>query len=201
MQQTTSVAVLATHLARTDRRALSQAWYDALHLADHAPPPRARLPAATSAASRGTRTAARPDANGPLAERVDSRAATTNAPAARNAAGANAANAATAANATATSAVNASSSQARCGARAGSPEHGDSAARIDHATVRRPAQPGAASFTVQAPDGRVHLVVRSDGARTRVVAVCAPPLRERVERVLAHVRFTLAGAGVRAEAA
>ena len=33
MQQTTRVAVLATQLAQTDRRALSQAWYSALHLA------------------------------------------------------------------------------------------------------------------------------------------------------------------------
>jgi hypothetical protein len=43
--------------------------------------------------------------------------------------------------------------------------------------------------------------VRSDGARTRVVAVCAPPLRERVERALAQARFALAGCGVRAEVA
>src|SRR5665213_601181 len=37
MQQTIGVAVVAAQLAATDRRALSQAWYSALHLADHAP--------------------------------------------------------------------------------------------------------------------------------------------------------------------
>ena len=47
----------------------------------------------------------------------------------------------------------------------------------------------------------MHVLVRSDGERTRVVAVCAPSLRERVERALAHVRFALAGSGVRAEVA
>ena len=75
------------------------------------------------------------------------------------------------------------------------------ARRIERALSRRAPRPGATSFTVNAADGRVHLVVRSDGARTRVLAVCAPPLRERVERALAHVRFTLAGTGVRAEVA
>ena len=37
MQHTTGVAVVATQLADTDRRALSQAWYSALHLADQPP--------------------------------------------------------------------------------------------------------------------------------------------------------------------
>ena len=59
----------------------------------------------------------------------------------------------------------------------------------------------ALSFTVPAAGGRVQLVVRCDGTRTRVVAVCAPALRERVERALAQARFALAGCGVRAEAA
>ncbi|MEA2722054.1 MAG: hypothetical protein QOJ39_3918, partial [Candidatus Eremiobacteraeota bacterium] len=63
------------------------------------------------------------------------------------------------------------------------------------------ARGGSASFTVNVAGGRVHLLVRSDGACTRVVAVCAPLLRERVERALAHVRFALAGAGMRAEVA
>ena len=79
MQQTTSVAVLATHLAQTDHRALSQAWYSALHLADHAPPPpRARtvsvaspraFEAATSARAAGRRSP-NGTATGARAERV-----------------------------------------------------------------------------------------------------------------------------------
>ncbi|MDB5069967.1 MAG: hypothetical protein JWM87_1078, partial [Candidatus Eremiobacteraeota bacterium] len=71
----------------------------------------------------------------------------------------------------------------------------------EHRIAGRAPRHGAASFTIQAAGGRVHLVVRSDGERTRVVAVCAPSLRERVERALAHVRFVLVGGGVRAEVA
>jgi hypothetical protein len=37
-----SVTVIATQVARTDRRALSQAWYSALHLARAAAPERRR---------------------------------------------------------------------------------------------------------------------------------------------------------------
>ena len=72
---------------------------------------------------------------------------------------------------------------------------------IEDGIARRELRGGAVSFTVQAAGGRVHVVVRSDGARTRVVAVCAPPLRERVERALAYVRCMLTGSGVRAEVA
>ncbi len=47
MQHTDRIDVLTTQLAETDRRALSQAWYSALHLAER--PPRA----ARSAAANG----------------------------------------------------------------------------------------------------------------------------------------------------
>jgi hypothetical protein len=43
--------------------------------------------------------------------------------------------------------------------------------------------------------------VRTGEGGTRVVAVCSPPLRERVERALAQARFALAGRGLRTEAA
>jgi len=77
----------------------------------------------------------------------------------------------------------------------------DLARRIERGLARRTPRNGAASFAIRAGGGRIHLVVRSDGARTRVVAVCAPPLRERVERALAQARFVLAGRGVRTEVA
>jgi hypothetical protein len=65
----------------------------------------------------------------------------------------------------------------------------------------RAAGAGTASFAVRAANGRVHLVVRTAGGATRVVAVCVPALRERVERALAQARFALNGHGVRTEAA
>ena len=73
--------------------------------------------------------------------------------------------------------------------------------RIARALARRVPRGIPTSFAVSAANGRIHLVVRGDGARTRVVAVCAPRLRERVERALAHARFALAERGIDAEAA
>jgi hypothetical protein len=175
MQHTTGVAVVATQLADTDRRALSQAWYSALHLADHSPAaaPRARMPSGGSPA--GSRCAR--DADGILQRRSPDGAAL-----ARRRAG-----------------------DARTpggsptGAERRNPKT-ELARRIERGLTRRPPR-AAASFAVRGGDGRVHLVVRDDGALTRVVAVCAPPLRERVERALAQARFALAGRGVRAEVA
>jgi hypothetical protein len=39
------------------------------------------------------------------------------------------------------------------------------------------------------------LLVRSQGGVTRVVALCAAPLKERVDRALAQARFALAAGG------
>ena len=177
MQQTTGVAILATHLAITDRRALSQAWYSALHVAEHAPAaavPRARV-------ARGTPQSA----------------AVRPAPVARGAAGrgAVAPNGAQLHRAT----------SARCnGPAAFAPERRapqtELARRIERGLARR-VRGAPASFAVSVAGGRVQLLVRSDGARTRVVAVCAPNVRERVDRALAHARFALAAAGLRTEPA
>jgi hypothetical protein len=179
MQQTNSVAVLATQFSQTDRRALSQAWYSALHLADHTPlPPRAVRASAAGSTARGTpqpgltARGAPPERDAGYARGGHAAMRTAISP--------------------------------RRDASAGTAERcipTELARRIERVLAHRTPRRGAASFTVRAAGGRVHLVVRSDGARTRVVAVCAPPLRERVERALAHVRFALAGSGVRAEAA
>jgi hypothetical protein len=177
MQQTTGVAVLATHLAHTDRRALSQAWYSALHLAESTPL-RRRAPLASPTPSPGAP---------PGAARATGAAPATPAPRAARPAHA-------------AVAPRDGKPGAACGAlerRAPS----ELARRIERALTHRSPHEKAASFTVSAADGRVHLMVRSDGVRTRVVAVCAPPLRERVERALAQVRFALAGRGVLAEVA
>jgi hypothetical protein len=177
MQQTTGVAVLATHLAHTDRRALSQAWYSALHLAGRTPVPQraAFAPSASMRPSARAATAALPrscTAPHACAERSLEHANARN----RDA--------------------NAVAAERRAPTELG---RRIERALTQHAT--RMPRGGAASFTVSAGSGRVHVIVRSDGARTRVVAVCAPPLRERVERALAHARFALAGRGVRAEVA
>jgi hypothetical protein len=170
MQQTDGVAVLATHLAQTDRRTLSQAWYSALHLAADAPRTRTPAPRAvppapdrgaarTTAASESTRPAdgapPRPP-RGAIAVRADARRALADVPERRAAKTA-------------------------------------FARTLERGIARRAACGQTASFVVRGANGRVQLVVRTGAGPTRVVAICAPPMRERVERALAHARFTLAG--------
>jgi hypothetical protein len=176
MQHTDRVAVLATHLAHTDRRALSQAWYSALHLAGDAPSPRAgrgRAPsgATTSRASRSAHAVSCTPARS-----TDARAQH--------------------------SAARAASTRPGC-VVAETDRRSPKAAlalRIERGLRARTPRAGVGSFAVRAAGGRVHIAVRSSGGSTRVVAVCEPALRERVERALAQARFALAGRGVRAEA-
>jgi hypothetical protein len=52
-----------------------------------------------------------------------------------------------------------------------------------------------ASTVVAAEHGRVHLVVRVDGRRTRIVALCSEADRSAVERALGSARYALARAG------
>ncbi|HEV2741180.1 MAG TPA: hypothetical protein VGU66_21655 [Candidatus Elarobacter sp.] len=179
MQHPNGVAVVATQLADTDRRALSQAWYSALHLAER-PPGARHAPLASApppANADGARRARNPHDAPPRRSIESARGAGD---AARNAA-------------------------ARPAGEIAGPERRavktELARRIERRLALRPPRGATASFAVHGAGGRVHVVVRSDGGRTRVVAVCAAPLRERVERALAHARFALAGRGVRAEAA
>jgi hypothetical protein len=176
MQNTTGVAVVATQLAGTDRRALSEAWYRALHLAE---PPAPALRAAVRPPFAAARTAGAPAAAGALRERSFGAAA----PAGRGAGRAGAA-----------------ASPAGRALERREP-HGALARRLERALRRRLPLPACAQFAVAAAGGRVQLLVRTDAGRTRVVALCVPALRESVTRALAHARFALAGSGVRCEVA
>jgi hypothetical protein len=175
MQHTTGVAVLATHLASTDRRALSEAWYGALHLA-------------VSPAARGI--GARPAPHAPGVAHVTSRSRRQ--PPSDPPAG--------------------SAGRRPVAARSHSEPHAEAAPErraskseltrtLERALLRRLPRAAQAQFALAAAGGRVQLLVRADGTRTRIVAVCAPALRERVERALAQARFALAARAVRVEAA
>jgi hypothetical protein len=173
MQQTNGVAILATQLATTDRRALSQAWYSALHLVerDGRGRPRERRRVARTADAPRRHTEMRDEGRlrqrgGTLATRTVTQRRATPLPDAERRA-----------------------------------PKSELARRIERALVRRRPAHGTASFAIGAPDGRVQILVRSAGDRTRVVALCAPALRERVERALAHARYALAAHRVLTEAA
>jgi hypothetical protein len=167
----TGVAVIATDIAQTDRRALSEAWYSALHLADNTPSP----------APRATRAGAPPTPasltqSPPLSSRAESSDSLNhhhpdNRPGPERSRG-----------------------TATIDRRQPATE---SSRRIERAVVTLSARrPVPAAHTVDVDGGRVRLLVHTDGRRTRIVAVCSSPLRDVVERALASARFTLAGAGL-----
>lgn len=163
------VAVIATQVAQTDRRALSEAWYSALHLAREAAPGRPAARAATLTAGAVTTAHTIPLA---AAQREP---ATTGLPVrARREA------------------------SARTGEpfdRRRLPS--ETARRIERAVAALSARrPVPAAHTVDVAGGRVRLLVHNDGCAMRIVALCSSPLREHVERALASARFALAGAGI-----
>jgi len=170
MNASDGVAVLATRIAQTDRRALSEAWYSALHLAHDAPPVRSAAaqrvvaevrPAAIARSvpprAHGVRVAA------PLPTRMrrDANVRSTAVPERRHPAN-------------------------------------ETTRRIERAVERLSAcRLVPAAHTLDVAGGRVRLLVHHDGTALRIVALCSSPLREVVERALASARFTLAGTGVR----
>ena len=164
------VAVIATQLAQTDRRALSEAWYSALHLAG------GTLPAGARAAhGRPWATMSTP---APAARAVSSRLGIAHPSAA----------AAPRAHREADARATPASERRR--------PVTETARRIERAVERLACVTGTpAAHTIDVDGGRIRLLLHHDGRTTRVVALCSRPLREQVERALASARFALAGAG------
>jgi hypothetical protein len=71
------------------------------------------------------------------------------------------------------------------------------ATRIESCLFERRSQAKRASFTIGR--GRVHVVLQSKGDRVVLVALCSPTLRIIVARALAQARFALAARGIRGE--
>jgi hypothetical protein len=174
---TRSVAVVATQLPLIDRRALSQAWFSALHVAQSsgAVVPRGR---ALSAPAPERASAPRRSPSGQQVMAPGNPRGRGPAPAHGRSAGP----------------PNAAAVERRSAS-------GELARRIERAIVRQwPRMPARlATIAIDAGEGRVQLLIRTDGAATRIVALCAPHVRERVDRALAHARFALAASGVRVE--
>jgi hypothetical protein len=166
---TGSVSVLAANLAQTDRRVLSQAQYSALHIPERQKP-------------RGAAHAKRSESASAFANALSSHAPPTK-------------------RATAPVATPAHRLLERADVKSQGLDRRaprtDLARRIARAMEQHPPRRDAASasISVKTPDGRVQLLVRSQGGVTRVVALCAAPLKERVDRALAQARFALAAGG------
>jgi hypothetical protein len=170
MNASDGVAVIATRIAQTDRRALSEAWYSALHLAHDAPPVRSataqRAPAGVRPGSSARVAPAQTDCK---------RVATPLSTRGRRDAGVR----------------SAALPERRRPAS-------ETARRIERAVERLSARrPVPAAHTLDVAGGRVRLLVHHDGNALRIVALCSSPLRDVVERALASARFALAGTGVR----
>ncbi len=170
--QPSAFAVVATHLAQTDRRTLSQAWFDALHLAreqsPHPSPTRRTLHEGNARAEAGGLS--------PVSQANDRKHV---AEASKN--------------------IRTDDRSQRPIGRERRIERSELSHRIERAVVRRSPAP-VASMVIRADDGRVQLLVRTDGDRTRVVALCLPAQRVAVEAALAHARFALARRGIAVDA-
>lgn len=170
MTQELNVCVLAAPLAAIDRRALSQAWYSALHCASE----KERSPAGQS--GNGI---IRREVNRPATVRVLREVAQREAPRAI---------ASRQRNGKAHERCNSCDADRRA-------RQSSLGRRIARRFLASPAGSQRATFT--AGGKRVHVLVQASAGRVRLVAVCPPVLRETVARALAQARFALASRGVK----
>src|SRR5205807_4869332 len=62
--------------------------------------------------------------------------------------------------------------------------------------VRQPQRKkSGATFTIDGERGRVRVLVRSDGSRLRLIALCAESMKTTVAAALAQARYALASRG------
>ncbi len=160
-------SVLTAPVAALDRRTLSQAWYSALYGDRQTPVPKAQT------ASPVLRHAASPCE--PPAQRTV-RLCEPGAPAV-----------------------------AHAGARAPVTRGGDVERRSPRSTLARRIErtflhpkhaPGKASFALDGEHGRVQIILRSQGSRLKLVAICAPKAKAQVAHALAQARYALALRGI-----
>ena len=167
MTQQLQASILTAPLAQIDRRSLSQAWYSALHLSRARITPVLESPSGTTA--EPVPICASVVSDGRRSERFARRDGAP-APAAKQ---------------TASQLEPLAQQRLR-----------RSLALQIERVVRNARKPLVRStLTLGRGEGRVHIVLQSDGGRTRMFAVCRPVDRQRVARALEEVRYALAAAG------
>ena len=171
--QRAAFSVLSTPVALCDRRALSEAWYCALHVHTDGPgasssrPRRAASTAGEKGPARlgGTRDVAKSAPPLGIAVRVGAALALPGAPV-----------------------------HDRRVVRS------KLAQKIEQ-TFSKPKQaPKHASFTLEGVRGRVQILLQQTGSHTQLVALCPPSAREMVARALSEARYALAFRGLSVEA-
>lgn len=165
-----TLSVLSTPVALCDRRALSEAWFSALHVHKEAQQSKPLSPAARAAGpvtgtiQRGGRDGARVQPVALLPQRTLR-----------------------------------SGGAARVAETPPCAERRSSRSKLARQIVRtfsRPAPPNHASFSIGEHRGRVQILLRSDGPFVTLVALCAPAARASVARALADARYALAMRGI-----
>lgn len=167
MTQQLGFSILTAPLAAIDRRALSQAWYSALHLAREAVHP--LEPAAP---------------NKPLACRDGARP------------GSSTANGRPASAACATARHASSAERARDGEPERRAPRSRLSRKIERCFLDPVRRTHRATFTLDGSNARVHVALQSGGAAMRLIAVCPPAVRERVKCALEEARYALAVRGI-----
>lgn len=166
MNETSPIAVLETRLPYLDRRALSQAWFDALHLARASEP---ASPSARPTVGATTASTARTRAEAGAVSAHDAAASGRGLAAPRREAR--------------TPLAEASSLPRRPPAKA--------RVRTVERRLRPSEPPRVAGLTLAIEGARVQICVRREGGRTRIVAVCAAQHVETVQRALAGLDLAL----------
>ena len=158
-------SVLSAPLAAADRRLFSQAWYSALYQT-HGPAATPAQPAAPQAAQARTL----PDAS---AKEQRERESIRSSP------------------------VRPAHAQRAAGAYAGERRAPrlQLARKIALLVLQPRHKKSAATFTIDGARGRVRVLVRTDGSRVRLIALCAESMKATVAAALAQARYALASRG------
>lgn len=70
------------------------------------------------------------------------------------------------------------------------------ARRIERTFLHSKHAPRKASFALDGEHGRVQIILRSQGSRLKLVAICAPKAKAQVAHALAQARYALALRGI-----
>jgi hypothetical protein len=168
IMQPSTFSVLTAPLAAIDRRALSQAWYSALHVVKHGPngESRTKLQAVPAAPAGGGAPPSkkRTRANDEMAmRRFDKTRPAPQMPVAHG--------------------------DRRAWRSA-------LARKIELAFLRPTRTPVRTTLSIEGTGARVHVALQQTPAGLRLVAVCPARLRETVARALDEARFALAARGI-----
>jgi len=158
-------SVLSAPLAAADRRLFSQAWYSALYPADAPAATQSRPPLAQATGGRSPAGAAAKE------QRPHE-------------------------------SIRSSPARPAHGQRAAGAYGGERRAprlQLARKIARLVLQPRhkktAATFAIDGARGRVRVLVRTDGSRVRLIALCAEPMKATVAAALAQARYALASRG------